>query len=182
MPHRGRLHCLAFSPDGKTLMTGGSVAKTAEQPESGEARFWDSHTGLPIGPVLVHAAPIGAVAFSPDGQTVVTGSSDTMNPRICIWYRSPVRYSHSVINFATNAVLGFEVHLRSESSWKFLKSSVHKRHARKLRGLHCYFCPCILWRGLYNDLNAPDNVLKFTFLLVVGLQVTRRQKYDSDSV
>jgi len=76
LPHRGNVNCLAFSPDGKTLMTGGAVARTAGQPEGGEARFWDSHTGLPVGPVLVHAAPIGAVAFSPDGETCVTGSSD----------------------------------------------------------------------------------------------------------
>jgi WD40 repeat protein len=76
MPHRGKVNCLAFSPDGTTLMTGCAVARTAEQHEGGEARFWDSRTGLSVGPILVHAAPVRAVAFSPDGQTVVTGSSD----------------------------------------------------------------------------------------------------------
>src|SRR5262249_15276997 len=71
LPHPGKVNCLAFSPDGTTLMTGCAVARTAEQPEGGEARFWDSRTGFRVGPVLVHAAPVRAVAFSPDGQTVV---------------------------------------------------------------------------------------------------------------
>jgi WD40 repeat protein len=83
--HRGKVNCLAFCPDGNTLMTGGAVSKTAGQPERGEAQFWDSHTGLPVGPVLVHAAPVSAVAFSPDGQTVVTGSDDGLLLR---WRRS----------------------------------------------------------------------------------------------
>jgi eukaryotic-like serine/threonine-protein kinase len=101
LPHRGRVHCLAFSPDGTTLMTGCGLASATDQPEGGVARFWDTHTGLPVGPVLVHAAPVGAVAFSPDGQTVATGSLDglVLRWRRATWERirpplhhlSPVR-------------------------------------------------------------------------------------------
>jgi WD40 repeat protein len=56
---------VAFSPDGKTVLTG-SHDKTA--------RLWDAGTGKPIGAPLQHQGPVVAVAFSPDGKTVLTGS------------------------------------------------------------------------------------------------------------
>ena len=56
---------VAFSPDGKTVLTG-SCDKTA--------RLWDAATGQPIGQPLAHQGAVGAVAFSPDGKTVLTGS------------------------------------------------------------------------------------------------------------
>src|SRR5206468_3339164 len=40
------------------------------------ARLWDAATGRPIGPPLEHRATVTAVAFSPDGRTLVTGSRD----------------------------------------------------------------------------------------------------------
>jgi WD40 repeat protein/tetratricopeptide (TPR) repeat protein len=58
---------VAFSPDGKTIVTGCSDSK---------ARLWDAITRRPIGQPLVHKLRILAVAFSPDGKTVLTGSRD----------------------------------------------------------------------------------------------------------
>ena len=58
---------MAFSPDGKTVITGC---------EDRTARLWDASTGRPIGPPLTHQGAVMAVAFSPDGTTVITGSRD----------------------------------------------------------------------------------------------------------
>ena len=56
---------MAFSPTGKIVVTG-SRDRTA--------RLWDKHTGQPLGQVLQHGGPVWAIAFSPDGRTVLTGS------------------------------------------------------------------------------------------------------------
>jgi WD40 repeat protein len=65
--HQGQVNAVAFSPDGKTILTG-SV--------DGKARLWDVSMGRPIGQPLTHQDAVWAVAFSPDGKTILTGSAD----------------------------------------------------------------------------------------------------------
>jgi WD40 repeat protein len=62
-----RVGAVAFSPDGRTLLTG---------IQRGRAEFWDVATGNSRPEPLRHDKAIGAVAYSPDGQTVLTGSED----------------------------------------------------------------------------------------------------------
>ncbi len=65
--HGGPLRSVAFSPDGKTILTG-CDDKTA--------RLWDLATRRPIGPPLEHSEPVQSVAFSPDGKTMLTAGFD----------------------------------------------------------------------------------------------------------
>ena len=59
---------LAFSPDGKTLVSGSY---------DGAARLWDVTTQQQIGdPLNGHDGVIRSVAFSPDGKTLVSGGAD----------------------------------------------------------------------------------------------------------
>jgi WD40 repeat protein len=83
--HRDRIGGVAYSPDGKTVITA-SLDKTAQ--------LWDAATGEPRCPAFVHQSgpvptavtrgPFGAVfpsgfaavAFSPDGKTILLGNMD----------------------------------------------------------------------------------------------------------
>jgi sugar lactone lactonase YvrE len=66
--HRGAVRSVAFSPDGKRVVTG-SDDKTA--------RVWDLSRATPAATVLEgHRDAVWSVAFSPGGKRVVTGSDD----------------------------------------------------------------------------------------------------------
>jgi WD40 repeat protein/serine/threonine protein kinase len=67
LAHQGAVCSAAFSPDGRTVVTG-SVDQTA--------RFWDAGSGTAIGAALDHRGQVWEVAFSPDGTKVVTGCTD----------------------------------------------------------------------------------------------------------
>ncbi len=65
--HSRRVNSVAFSPDGKQVLTG-SWDKTA--------RLWDAASGKEIRRFLGHTFDVTSVAFSPDGKQVLTGSWD----------------------------------------------------------------------------------------------------------
>ena len=67
MDHGAVVNCAAFSPDGKTIVTGDADET---------ARLWDAIGGYPIGEAMVHGAMVNCVTFSPNGETVVTGGAD----------------------------------------------------------------------------------------------------------
>ena len=64
LSHPSPVEDAAFSPDGKTVVTGG---------DDGTARLWDAATGRAIGLILQHPREVTSVAFSPDGKTILTG-------------------------------------------------------------------------------------------------------------
>jgi len=78
MGHASSVHSVAFSPDGK-LLASGSCVKTVlkDSCNQGEIRIWDVATRQPIGlPLAAHRNWVNSVAFSRDGKTLASGSSD----------------------------------------------------------------------------------------------------------
>jgi WD40 repeat protein/tRNA A-37 threonylcarbamoyl transferase component Bud32 len=61
-PHRDRVYFAAFSPDGRY------VATTSKD---GEAKVWETATGNPAGPPLVHNGEVNWAQFSPDGNKLL---------------------------------------------------------------------------------------------------------------
>jgi WD40 repeat protein len=74
--HQGAVRGIAFSPDSKTLLTATSTPGRAGLPNVAAAHLWDAATGKRIGQPMEHKLPVDAIAFAPDGKTVLTGSED----------------------------------------------------------------------------------------------------------
>jgi WD40 repeat protein len=67
LPHVGGVSSMAFSSDGKTLISA-SEDKTM--------RLWDTATGHEVRTFKGHAERVRAVAFSPDDKSIASGSDD----------------------------------------------------------------------------------------------------------
>jgi WD40 repeat protein len=65
--HNDEIACVAFSPDGKRVLTG-SRDRTA--------MLWDAQTGHKLREFSGYARAVSAVAFSPDGKRVLASSTD----------------------------------------------------------------------------------------------------------
>ena len=75
--HRGDVRSVAFSPDGKTIASGGF---------DGAIRLWDVANGEEKR-ILRHRGNINSVAFSPDGKTIAGGSGGENRPSMGCCYR-----------------------------------------------------------------------------------------------
>jgi WD40 repeat protein/serine/threonine protein kinase len=73
------LLCVAFSPDGRWIATGGM----------GTVTLWNAETGRAARTIRGHDGPVFVVAFSPDGRRIASGMSTgidaTVKPEIKIW-------------------------------------------------------------------------------------------------
>jgi WD40 repeat protein/serine/threonine protein kinase len=76
LPHPSTVHRVAFSHDGKALLT--HCQGDPKKGIPGEVRLWDLATGKLRAPVLRNEKEgFRAAALSPDGKTVLTGSEKT---------------------------------------------------------------------------------------------------------
>ena len=71
--HTSYVNSVAFSPDGKQLVSGG---------EDSTVRIWDVQSGQLLDTLEEHTSSVNSVAFSPNGKMFASGGSDW---RIRIW-------------------------------------------------------------------------------------------------
>jgi WD40 repeat protein len=68
---------VAFSPDGRCVLTGNWGNAMSQRGRPAEAQLWDLATCAPLlAKPARHSGPIWSVAFHPDGKTFATGSFD----------------------------------------------------------------------------------------------------------
>ena len=94
--HTSVVNSVVFSPDGSTIASGSGHWMGYEGTYSAgeEVRLWNAHTGELLKTLIGHKDVVSSVAFSPDGNLIVTGdwyywdrflSSGTSSGEIRVW-------------------------------------------------------------------------------------------------
>ena len=84
--HTSSVESVAFSPDGKTLASGTGAVTVNGKFVEGTVTLWDVATRTYIAILQGHTGTVWSVAFSPDGTTLASGSTDGTS---ILWDMSP---------------------------------------------------------------------------------------------
>jgi hypothetical protein len=121
LSHKDAVLAGAFSPDGKTVLTGSA---------DGTAQLWDVATGKPVGPPWRHDGPVRAVAFRPDGRMAATAGNDRTAR---LWeVAAPVEGEAERIRLWVQVRTGRE--LDEHGSVRALDPDARQERARRLEG------------------------------------------------
>lgn len=75
--HNAPVRALAISADGTRLASGGgNIMLGNSRPADNTIRIWDLSTNSVVSELVGHTAPVNALAFSPDGTRLLSGSDD----------------------------------------------------------------------------------------------------------
>ena len=78
--HADAVACVAFHPGGKTVATGG-VDHTV--------KLWDAVTGQELATLPAHAGRVCAVAFTPDGDALISAGDGAEAGEVRVWSAAP---------------------------------------------------------------------------------------------
>lgn len=88
--HGGRVNCLAWSPDGKLLVSGGNESPFSRAKDTPNARIWDAVTGEQIGGLTGEPEEVIALDWSPDAVSIASagtafGVVGAVEARVRVW-------------------------------------------------------------------------------------------------
>lgn len=78
--HEGKVEAVAWSPDGKLILTATELEDRGDEP--GEIALWDAATGAPVRRFTGHGGGLNGAAISPDGRTIAAACQDG---RLWLW-------------------------------------------------------------------------------------------------
>ncbi len=150
---------VCFSSDGKRIATGDS---------DGAMRLWDTRTGTEVFSFLQHEGPIHALAFSPDGASLVSGGGDRIiGIRTALPYPVQAGVRRAIPPHAAEATQLVTSLLRQTQDWHQIAGRIREDHSlseplRREALVHvlgaspAYHCPVTDWDVAFFPLPVFD--------------------------
>lgn len=101
--HAAIPNSVAFSPDGKFALYGGSGLPDPDGPgivPGSQLKLWDVATGRKLRNFVGHAGDVNSVAISPDGKFALSGGGNVLSPELKLWDVATGRELRSFVGHA----------------------------------------------------------------------------------